>query len=162
MKKIMTSIALTLCTLCAVAQQTIPVSGGSVTSAVGGFSFTLGQVFAMSDFEPAVSANIVTASVIEGVQQPFTIDQLSIEETTPLEGRVIIYPNPTKGHVIIELENGMDNVEYRLYGIEGRLFQRGVIQHRISLELSDYPSGTYLLYLGNVQQKNIYRIIKVN
>ena len=150
MKKVTTTIALILCTLCAVAQQTIPISGGSVTSTGGGFSFTLGQVFAMSDFEPAVTANIVTASVIEGVQQPFTIDQLSIEETTPLTGSVTIYPNPTKGHVDVEIENGETQVEYRLYSLEGRILQKGTLQNRVSLELSGYPSGTYLLYLENL------------
>ena len=147
----------------AVAQETVPVSGGSVTGTDGSFSFTLGQVFAQSDLEPAVSANIVTASVIEGVQQPFTIDQLSIAETKALNEKVTLYPNPTKRTVIVEMENGEKEVQYRLFGMEGRLLQSGSMRERVSLDLSDYPTGTYLLYLeGENNNKNVYRIIKVN
>lgn len=149
-------------TLLSHAQETIPVSGGSVNGTDGSFSFTLGQVFSQSDFEPAVSANIVTASVIEGVQQPFTIDQLSIEEALPLTEKVTIYPNPTKNHVVVELENSQGEVGFRLYGLEGRLLQNGTLQESVTLDLSDYPTGTYLLYLDGGQKKNVYRIIKVN
>ena len=145
------------------AQQTVPVSGGSVTGNDGSFSFTLGQIFSKSDFEPAVSVNIVTASVIEGVQQPYTIDQLSIPDISALNDKVTIYPNPTKNHIVVEFENNEKIFKYKLFGLEGRVLQSNNIYGKTTLNLSDYPSGSYILYIeDDNNNKSVYRIIKVN
>ena len=156
-------IILTLMTAKGVIGQTaVPASGGTVSNAEGMFSFTLGQPFAQSDFETAVSINTVTAYVIEGVQQPFTIEQLSIEGTSSLPVTLTIFPNPTTGIVTVTSDSP-DKLTYTLYSLDGRKMQQGTWSESVRLNLEGYTAGSYLLDIADMKgNKNIYKIIKSN
>lgn len=144
-------------------QQTVPVSGGTTTGEEGSISFTLGQIFCQSDFEPAVTVNIVTASVNEGVQQPYTVDQLAVSGVSSLKDKISIYPNPAKNSLTVEVDSRESGFHYALYGIDGRWLQEGTVQGRVQLDITRYASGTYLLQIDDGRNnKNLYRIIKVN
>ncbi|MCQ2298218.1 MAG: T9SS type A sorting domain-containing protein [Bacteroidales bacterium] len=146
----------------AIGQQVVPVSGGSVSNGSGFFSFSLGQVVSKSDFEPAVSVNSVTASVIEGVQQPYTIEQLSIEGVSALNVEISLYPNPTTQRVKVSSSDSETQLTFRLYGVSGQLMQEGTMMGEMVLDTEDYPTGCYMLFLesGN-RQSNVYRIVKI-
>lgn len=157
-------LMLTLCCLglALQAQQTVPVSGGSAANGTGSFSFSLGQFVMQSDFEPAVSVHTVTASVIEGVQQPYAIDQLDIEGVTPLAAEIRVYPNPTAENVTIVVSDADLQLQYTLYGMNGVQLQQGVLQQESELHLSPYATGSYMLLLEDQQHhQNVYRIVKI-
>lgn len=166
-KTIIFSIAL-LATYYALGQSAVPASGGTVQSSEGMFSFSLGQPFAQSDFETAVSVNNVTAFVIEGVQQPFTVEQLSIEGVTSLPFQLSVFPNPTTGFVTVEVikENNNSNnrmLSFFLYGMEGKMLQKGSIDGSVQLNMESYVTGTYMLSVTDENGSiNVYKIIKIN
>lgn len=144
-------------------QVAVPVSGGYASGDDGSVSYSLGQVFSMSDFEPAVTVNIVTASVNEGVQQPYIVDRLALDGVRPLSEDVTVYPNPAMNYLSISFYNQEGAFYYVLYGIDGRHLQRGSGIGYVQLDMSGYSSGTYMLSVEDERgNKNVYKIVKVN
>lgn len=163
MKRIVLLIVFSVFTLISWGQVAVPVSGGYSSGNDGSVSFTLGQVFSMSDFEPAVTVNIVTASVNEGVQQPYIVDRLALDGVNPLNEKIVVYPNPAMNDLSISFDNQNVEFHYVLYGIDGRHLQRGSGVESVQLDISGYSSGTYMLSVEDGRgNKNVYKIVKVN
>ena len=84
---------------------------------------------------------------------------------SPLESGLNIFPNPVNGVLHIELPNGMTTpVDIQLADTNGRVFykQGGVKEDRVTLDVSDYKGGIYLLMLyggGNVEFKAVKKVI---
>lgn len=147
----------------AYAQQTIPISGGSVSGSSGTLSYSLGQMVMMSDVEPAVTVNVVTASIIEGVQQPYTIDQIAIPKVSPLQTEVVIFPNPTTKMVTVRIEDQNPNYQFFLYSNNGQQLMSGTLEQEKALDMGRYPAGSYFLTIQDENHsQNNYRIIKVD
>ena len=147
----------------AYAQQTIPISGGSVSGSSGTLSYSLGQMVMMSDVEPAVTVNVVTASIIEGVQQPYTIDQIAIPKVSPLQTEVVIFPNPTTKMVTVRIEDQNPNYQFFLYSNNGQQLMSGTLEQEKVLDMGRYPAGSYFLTIQDENHsQNNYRIIKVD
>lgn len=145
------------------AQQAIPLSGGAVSAQGGSFSYSVGQMVMMSDVEPAVTVNVVTASIIEGVQQPYTIDQIAIADVVPLAAELKIYPNPTTRQITIETVDSDLRLDFSLYSASGQLLQTGRFESLQVLDLGRFAAGTYLLSVQDENHsQNNYRIIKVD
>ena len=80
------------------------------------------------------------------------------------EREIRIFPNPTRGMLAVEIRGGetTDAVRLSLFDMQGRLLQTiessvGVIQQ---IDMSAYPSGTYVLQLRVGEQTLNYRIIR--
>lgn len=77
---------------------------------------------------------------------------------------VIIYPNPTKGNLLVEIANGDNDEDYKmlLYDVSGKLImelnQRG--NGAKPIDLSTYRSGMYILILKTSDGRMEYKIIK--
>lgn len=159
MKHILSYIIFLVVCIIANAQQVIPVSGGSANSTTGSLSYTVGQTACQADFEPAVSVLSVTASINEGVQQPFLIEQVSIPNVPLLSAEVNIFPNPTSNNVNVNIAEGTYN--YTLFDINGKKLQSGPFTTEIAIQMASYASGSYLLDISDEQgHKNVYKIIK--
>ena len=94
---------------------------------------------------------------------PDTTSGLGISEKTTLEQEVLIYPNPAKDEVFIEIDDKYDKVQYSVFNIYGKLVQSGKIKNNTrSIDISDLVGGTYLLEFKD--QKNnkiaVQKIIK--
>ncbi len=77
--------------------------------------------------------------------------------------KVIIYPNPTKGNLKINVESDIETLfNYTLYSNEGKVLLTGEIISGIehSLEMESYKTGAYILILKNKEEKLTYKIIK--
>lgn len=59
-----------------------------------------------------------------------------------------VYPNPATNNVNISY-NGEDNIEYRLYDMQGRLLKSGYFNTQTTFETIEYESGIYMLELDN-------------
>ena len=94
------------------------------------------------------------------------------QETMALEeqwttGEVSIYPNPTRGALMIDFSGSIFDgdinsaARINLYDSSGRLLQThrangGILQ----LDLTSYPAGWFLLHLQNDKEQREYKIIK--
>lgn len=86
------------------------------------------------------------------------------DEITSLfgEGEVVIYPNPTKGILRIDLPSLTANgVTLRLFDNQGRMLQsKQAVEMGNELELSHYSSGLYILVIQSGDQKKEWKIVK--
>ena len=70
-----------------------------------------------------------------------------------------IYPNPTNSFLNIEFEGAL--IEVTLRNLEGKLLsQTSVHASPILLDMTNYPSGMYLLQLTGENHMQTQRIIK--
>jgi hypothetical protein len=73
---------------------------------------------------------------------------------------ISIYPNPSDGIFTISAKDAL--IEHvALYSLNGELLQQqGYDSQEISLELSGYATGSYLLYLQTNKQTKIFKLLK--
>lgn len=80
------------------------------------------------------------------------------------EDEIIIYPNPTKGNLQIEIRGDSDeiNYSYSLYGIKGNLLFNGDVNsyETFPLRMEHLNTGVYLLILKSSDEVSKYKIIK--
>lgn len=77
--------------------------------------------------------------------------------------KIIIYPNPTKGELRVDIGNYEDTPVSGLsiYDISGKLIiKKSQVNQSTILDLFPYPSGTYvmIIYIGN--EKAEWKILK--
>jgi hypothetical protein len=96
--------------------------------------------------------------------QPDTQPLDSIPMTAPLGNRKItVYPNPTKGALAVETTGGdaNDKVKITLYSPTGAILQNiESLTGYIPVNLSDYPTGWYILRITCENQTTEFKIIK--
>lgn len=144
------------------AQSTFPTLGGDVIGSGGSLSYTVGQLAVSFDKQKAMNAEVVKTSLYEGVQQTYSVEELRIVDVQPIETCIHIYPNPSTDRVTVTIENIVENMHLELYTVNGQLLQREpVCGTEQTIDIKDYPSGSYLLRLSVGDKENNYRIIKI-
>lgn len=137
-----------LCVLPLVARgQTAVVSaGGSAESGTHHVSYSVGQIAVGSNHTASFRLN-------EGVQQPLTVEDVSIG-CTDSPTQVIIYPNPTTMSVSLKREGDVEPSNVRLYSIDGRLLlTEQWDEATLTLDLKAYADGVYMLQVDNKTYK---------
>lgn len=89
------------------------------------------------------------------VSQPIT-ENLS-------EMQITLYPNPTRGHLIINITNMPDDVkgEIILSDMTGRLLiKQSTIRGTTQLDLSSHPTGLYVLKIRIDDKVSEWKVIK--
>lgn len=94
---------------------------------------------------------------------------VSDEETIPIsdeigEQKVTIYPNPTKGHFQVELTLFDEKLKnyYIIYSLSGTKIQQNKISNVLTdINISNYPSGTYLLDIFLGEKVSRWKVIKL-
>ena len=72
-----------------------------------------------------------------------------------------VYPTPTQDLVVVELESLLEvGVEFQFYNAQGALMRaerQGVVKgaNRVYFDLSDMPSGMYLMQLSTNSLRNV-------
>ena len=142
------------------AQSVIVPVGGDVQNSNGSMSYTVGQIAV----ETAVS-NVGYVSVAEGVQQPYEIQTVGVNNYQQIVLNAKIYPNPTENLAQLEL-NGFeipdDGLKAYLYDGNGKLLQTLTITDDItSFQIGQYATGNYLLEVksGNNSMKT-FKIVR--
>lgn len=89
----------------------------------------------------------------------FNINTLDLPEHTLKE--VIVYPNPTRGNLIINFPQVWEEVSIRLYDLNGRLVQEQKVERvdYAELQLRD-AAGFYILVIENEGKQSIHKILK--
>lgn len=153
-KIILLVLAFSTCTL--YSQNATVAAGGNASSGTGTVSYTVGQI----TYTTNANANF---SVAQGVQQPFEISVLSVDEHIPAAIELKAYPNPTMEDVTLDIGTlDTAGLQVLLLDISGRTLQEDKITYQLTtLNFAALPSSTYLVKVTSYG-KNIktFKIIK--
>lgn len=138
------------------AQTAFPAAGGNATGNNGSVSYTVGQI--------ACETNIGSSgSVSEGIQQPYEILTIGIDDAPGVSLAYSVHPNPTPGLLKLKTENvPMKDLWYRLYDMNSKLLQnRRIDATEMEIPMENLVPATYLLkIIDNQKEVKTFKIIK--
>ena len=158
MKKF-TIFAIMFCIAGIVAAQSAVVSvGGDAQSNGGSVSYTVGQVAVQT-----VANSNGSVSVAEGVQQPYEIMTVGVDDYPQIVLDAVVYPNPTDNVAQLRL-NGFEipaaGLRANLYDGNGKRLQTiPVTDDLTTFQIGQYATGTYFLELRD--GKRVLKTFKV-
>ena len=140
------------------AQSAIVPLGGDAQSNNGSVSYTVGQIAVQT----SVNSN-GSVTIAEGVQQPYEIQTVGIDEYPQIALNAVVYPNPTENLAQLQL-NGFDlpnnGLRAFLYDGNGKQLQTFVVTDDLtSFQIGHYATGTY--YLEVRDGKRVLKTFKV-
>ena len=142
---------LALTSIVSFSQQNTVTTGGDASGSNGSISYTVGQI----DYLNASGSN---GSINEGVQQPYEFFTTGIGEINLIQ--VELYPNPTNEFVILSIQNLLDNLDYSLYDLNGKIILTGKIDSKKTLlDFRQMANGEYLLHIQ--QEKKQMKSLKI-
>ncbi len=158
MKKLYSLIFIMLGVMTAFAQSAIVTVGGDAQSNGGSVSYTVGQVAVQT-----VANSNGSVSVAEGVQQPYEIMTVGVDDYPQIVLDAVVYPNPTDNVAQLRL-NGFeipaDGLRAILYDGSGKRLQTlSVTGDLTPFQIGQYATGTY--YLEVRDEKRILKTFKV-
>lgn len=159
-KNILVVVVALFCAFSLNAQSAIVPVGGDAQNSNGSVSYTVGQIAVAT-----VSNSNGSVSVAEGVQQPYEIQTVGVNEYPQIALNAKVFPNPTENLVQLEL-NGFDipatGLQAYLYDGNGKLLQNVKVTDDItSFQIGHYATGSYLLELksGNRSLKT-FKVVR--
>lgn len=91
-------------------------------------------------------------------------DEISPFEEIFGEQKISIYPNPTKGRLVIGISGGdpKEDFNLHLFDVNGRMVLRDQIKAagEVPVNMHHLDAGIYILVLQNAQKKKTYKIVK--
>lgn len=156
-KKYVLFIAIILSFSSMIAQNAVVTNGGEATGPGGQVSFSIGQL----TFQHEIGSN---GSVLEGVQQPYEISVVGIDENPEIVLDAVVYPNPTMHSVVlrIDTENVTEAYDVLLCDVTGKVLKTlKVTDVKTLIEMETLPEGVYFLKIFNQNQSvKTFKIIK--
>lgn len=138
------------------AQQAIVVAGGAATGSGGTVNYSVGQV-AYSCIENA------NGTVIQGIQMPFEIFVLGIDDYKSINLLISIYPNPTNDFIKLKLESEkFIKLSFLLVDINGELLiKQNITENETPIAMETLPASIYFLkVIDNGVLVKTFKIIK--
>lgn len=138
------------------AQRATVASGGNATGSGGTISYSISQVADKTQTG-------TTGTITQGVQQPFEIITLGGFEFENIRLEAVVFPNPTVSNVTLKiLAPYFENLNFQLYGIQGKLLSYGKIAGEETVfNMESYSSGAYILNISsNTKSLKTFKIIK--
>ena len=140
------------------AQSAIVPVGGDAQSNGGSVSYTVGQIAVQTS-----SNSTGSVSVAEGVQQPYEIMTVGVNNYPQITLNAMVYPNPTENIAQLQL-NGFEipvgGLHATLYDGNGKLLQNiPVTDDLTTFQIGHYATGTYYLELRD--GKRLLKTFKV-
>lgn len=136
----------------------VPV-GGTATGDAGSVTYTVGQI--------AVQVtNNGDKSVLEGVQQPYEIQTVGVDDYPGITLEAVVYPNPTRNYVQLRISNfdiPEQGLAAQLYDANGKLLEIYTVSDLLTqFDLSKCPAATYQLrVLDGKRMLKTFKIVKV-
>lgn len=133
------------------AQSAIVPVGGDAQSNNGSVSFTVGQIAVQTSAD-----NNGSISIAEGVQQPYEIMTVGVDNHPQITLNAVVYPNPTENLAQLKL-NGFEipsgGLRATLYDGNGKLLQSLTVTGELTdFQIGRYATGTYYLELRDGRQ----------
>ena len=137
------------------AQTSITASGTTASGAAGSVVYSVGQVAYLQK-----GANM---QMMEGVQQPYEIITLAVEDSTLGEKNILLYPNPVKDFLNVDFgKENFQNARYVIFDSQGKLTKTDIlVQQKTELNMTTLPASVYIIQIFQ-KDKNIktFKIIK--
>ncbi len=158
MKKISMLLFFCAMTFVAFSQSAVVPAGGTATGAGGSATYTVGQI---ADQRVEAGGKFI----IEGVQQPYEIQTVGINNYPGIQLEAVLYPNPTAHSVQLKISNfeiPSDGLKAQLFDKNGKLLRVfDVFDLLTRMDLSEYPSATYQLrIMDGSQLLKTFQIVK--
>lgn len=120
------------------AQQHTVASGGEASGIGGTVSFTVGQI-------ETTTASDASASVAEGVQQPYEISLSTGLEESSADFSVQVYPNPSSNEIMVCTDRqDRSGLRCRLVDMNGKLLgEQQMLASPVIFPVQALASGTY-------------------
>ena len=139
--------------LAAFAQSDVVPAGGTATGEGGTVTFSVGQIAVQSNEEGSIILS-------EGVQQPYEIQTIGIDNYPGITLSAMVYPNPTRGNVQLTMSNVQLEGEVRVFDTNGKLlFVKKIEGETTEILMSDLAAGTY--FVNVVSGKQVLKTFKV-
>ena len=159
MKKVFTTISLILLAVMSLsAQSAIVPLGGDAQGGGVTVSYTVGQVAVQNNGEGEFR-------IFEGVQLPYEIQTIGIDNYPGITLNAVVYPNPTQGNLQLAIRNeelGARNEQWDVKVFDANskfLFSKQIDGETTQLDLSPYATGTY--YINVCSGKDVMKTFKV-
>ena len=138
----------------------VPVGGDSQGNN-GSVNFTVGQIAVQTSTN--TTGNV---TVVEGVQQPYEIMTVGVDDYPQIALNAVVYPNPTENIAQLQF-NGFEiptnGLRATLYDGNGKQLQSVTVTDDLStFQIGQYATGTYYLELrdGNRMLKTFKLVRK--
>lgn len=136
----------------------VPV-GGTATGASGSVTYTVGQIAVQG-------AGNGDKSVLEGVQQPYEIQTVGVDDYPGITLDAVVYPNPTRNYVQLRISNfdiPEQGLAAQLYDANGKLLEIYTVSDLLTqFDLSNYPTATYQLrVMDGKRVMKTFRVVKM-
>ena len=138
----------------------VNAAGGNASGSGGSVSYSVGQVF-------YTTASGTSASVSEGIQQPFEISIFTgLKDNAAIDLVYAVYPNPTSGKLTLKLNvssiSDIKSMSFQLFDVNGKLIRSDLLKDKeTGIEMSDLtPSSYYLRIIANKKIIKTFKIIK--
>ena len=141
----------------AVAQNAVVPVGGTASGNGGTVTYTVGQIAVQTNSDG-------TASISEGVQQPYEISVVGVDEYPSITLNAVLFPNPTQGNVQLTIDNLQFEGEVKIFDLNGKfLFSKKIEGEKTALDLSRYAPATYYVnvYSGKKMLKS-FKVVKTS
>lgn len=158
MKKIFIALFISVLTLCTMAQSDIVPAGGTATGSGGSATYTVGQI-AVQRMDDG------SKYVIEGVQQPYEIQTVGVDDYPGIRLEAVLYPNPTQHYVQLRISNFTIpdyGLTAQLYDANGRLLRIFTVSDfETRIDMEEYPTATYQLrVMDNKLLLKTFKVVK--
>ena|GEM_PF-1403926 len=116
-------------------------------------------------FTPTVTGNYAVEITASGCTETsaceaITVDQVGLVENN-FGSNFLLYPNPTKNSVNVDFGKKMNSLSMNMVSIEGKsLFTKDVNDQFVTIDVSTYPKGVYILHISDGESTSYHRIIK--
>lgn len=136
------------------AQSDFVANGGEAHGNGGSVSYSVGQIAIQNNGNGSTSIN-------EGVQQPYEISVIGIDNYRNISLNAFVHPNPTQGNLQLTIQDfQMENGELQVYDINGKyLLTQKIEGENTRFDLSEYAAGTYFVNVMN--GKSLLKSFKV-
>lgn len=159
MKKLFFTLLLMSVAFSVMSQSDFVPVGGTATGSAGTVTYTVGQI-------AVHNASNGDKSVLEGVQQPYEIQTVGVDDYPDITLDAIVYPNPTQNYVQLRISNfdiPDQGLAAQLYDANGKLLEIYTVSDLLTqFDFSKYPAATYQLRVmdGKMVMKT-FRVVKM-
>lgn len=160
MKRSLLSLFFVIVCMFSFAQNALVPTGGEATGNAGTVSYTIGQIAVQT----VANSN---ASLSEGVQQPFEIQTIGVDNYPQITLDAKVYPNPTADKLTLSIGSSVGANNYSPLPIRATLYNTNgqhirtlnVAGAQTDIDMTDLSSGTY--YLRVTDDKQTLKTFKV-
>ena len=157
MKKFYSFISLMLLSALSLsAQSAIVPMGGDIEGGSATVSYTIGQIAVQSYGEG-------TTRIFEGVQQPYEIQTIGVDNYPGITLNAMVYPNPTTSNLQLAISNEDFEGEVKVFDMNGKyLFSKKIEENTTEIPMSELATGTYFVnVLNGTQVLKTLKVVKM-